>query len=309
MTSSDHPTHSKNDHTVSKTNNNLLGSWVSGSARGFIDGLLSSGALGKTMGKTIDGVVKTATSEGPSSASAIQKPVSSSVSLQQVMQKSLVVLVPGFFAFETHHQAAHFLFGHLASAKYDPSVSFSPESSSSTVALALLEKVRNHSLHFVAGAAGGFTYGLALSVIEFSLTRKAMVDHTLSHGALFGGFDCFNDIHNHLLKVNEPDANTLIPFEYRQPYSTALSGGFAGMMQRLVVDLMSLTSAPRSTTSLWWWVSRAIAPTRIILSFPGSAAAFSANVYLRRVFASEGGGHHWTEPFFFSHSHSFLKWC
>ena len=262
-------------------NDDLFRSWVSGSVRGVINGLLESGALGKTLGKTVDGAVKGVAAAAPSGAKP--SPPSPVASPLKAVQRPLLALVPGFFAFETHHQAAHFLFHHVASENYDSSVSFSPESSASTTALALLEKVRNHSLHFAAGATGGFTFGLAASAIELSFKTKAMVNHTVSHGALFGGFDCFNDIHNYLLKVDDPHAETMIPHEYRRPWSTFLSGGFAGMAQALVKD--ALSGALGSVLAN---------PVRIIRAFPGSAAAFSANFLLRSTFVTEEehGGHH-----------------
>ena len=80
--------------------------------------------------------------------------------------------VPGACAFETHHAVASL----LLHGKIEDDVNV---------------WIR-HSYHFVAGSAGGLSFGLAGFVLDkLKIAPKSLAHHILSHGALFGSYDCY----------------------------------------------------------------------------------------------------------------------
>mmetsp|Transcript_4745 Transcript_4745/g.11194 ORF Transcript_4745/g.11194 Transcript_4745/m.11194 type:complete len:310 (+) Transcript_4745:258-1187(+) len=242
--------------SVSSTNA-ILYSWMAGTLRGVGNALLLSTA-------PVDVVQKT-----------VRQALDAQPPMVTTMPSIMRMMVPGFFSFQTHHVVSHNLW-HLVPASKDST---------------FWERVWNHQLHFVAGAAGGLAYGLAASAVEQALTMRSMKGHAVGHGALFGGYDCYSDLFFDALQLDknttevEEKDGLMIPSGMRRPLAVSVSGGFAGMTQALIKDVMSSSSSQGSYVKVMMKQS----PARLLRAFPPGAAAFSAYEYTRSFIS--GGVH------------------
>jgi hypothetical protein len=222
----------------------LLCSWVAGSLRGIGDALLSSTTPVDIVKKTVD----KAMDRGPwNVAVAVGTPLKdmSNISLLGATR----VIVPGTLSFETHHWAASYLFRQIKTSNNDLPL--------------LIVSAMNHSLHFAAGSAGGLSYGLVTSALDKVLTMKSMRGHILGHGALFGGYDCFEDLFTFALKERIEHSKGVDDI-----LVVGLSGGFAGMCQSAMKQLL-LLEVPRMAV--------------LARSFPPGCAAFTAYKFSRSL--------------------------
>lgn len=233
----------------------LVCSWLAGSFQQIGNVLLQSTAPVDIVKKQVGQIFSTS---NPSANVATSKRIENIKVDRSLARPALKLIVPGFFSFETHHIASHFLF-----AKIKGSEITKPPTPPGV--LLLWDKAVNHSLHFLAGAAGGLSYGLALAVVEQTFSVRAMRGHILGHGALFGGYDCFSDV----LSERLPD---------NRPVATAFAGGLAGVTQGWTKDAVGgvLHLSPKVVASRF---------------FPG-AAAFTAYEYTRYVFVGSSQKEH-----------------
>lgn len=256
-------------HRVSTGSHSIFYSWFAGSLRGVGNGLfLQSTAPVDVVRKTVNNAMSnTRTSTSATSAT---------LSTRGMMR----MLLPGFFSFETHHLVSHSLFHHVKQEE--------PPLITTNTKISTLESFFNHQLHFVAGAAGGLSYGLAAGVIEGSFSGRMLRNNALSHGALFGGYDCFADLFGSLQVLPDHSGNGFLG----KALTVGLSGGFAGMTQSYVQNIMNtLSLAPKMSFAMQHprlqqsW-------TRLLRAFPPGAAAFLAYEYTKYSFQEENNDDH-----------------
>eukprot|EP00980_Cylindrotheca_fusiformis_P021428 scaffold8288_cov129-Cylindrotheca_fusiformis.AAC.6 len=233
---------------------NIYYSWLAGSLLGVGNGLLRPQSAAESSASMTNGTRK-----------ALLTP-----------NAMLNMLVPGFFAFETHHVVSNALF-HVVKQEAPPFIISSD--------IGERNLVSNHLLHFVAGATGGLSYGFVEAGISLkgSPTNIVWSSRILGYGALFGGFDCFTDLFGHYLDVtaaskkkdsSDDNGNLWI----RQALTVSVAGGFAGMTQALVSNVTEgLATAPKL-------FSFATSTRGLVRAFFPGAAAFSAYEYARYSF-------------------------
>ena len=254
-----------------------LCSAVAGISRGVGNGLLQSTTGVDVVKKTVDRAMKGGVKQltGVASYSTLRKQFTGIFTDSKSPRVALRMLIPGFFSFETHHQVAHHLFEEVNGRN----------SSGDTY----LRKIRSHLNHFVAGAAGGLTYGLVASGLDQKFSLRSMNSHILGHGALFGGYDCFFDIFNALFNNGGFELSTHSkPNTWQKPISVSLAGGFAGICQVWMKGVIALSkNSPMHSAAEQSLRDLMRSPRFVIQAFLPGATAFSSYEYVRYIFATK----------------------